>query len=387
MIVAIVVGTILDSWGWGIATFFILMFIFIWVASWIFGGPIKAKVEVNDELEELLNKLESIGTIKNALPFNARGWCNSFGLYVQLREMANMTRLQAGGKHKSQIDAWQDYLESGTEWKVKKYNPGDWEKLVDPTLEIANWLSTYGGPTEEYADSLNRAVEVFKKEGHLELHDVKKAGITRGVANDKAGVKKSSNITKARTKIEEYDQELLDDIQGLQKRVNEAEDTAKEFMQAYGTPEKTINEVVRKAQNEDRPISLDSTSAVVSPISNFLREMASIYRSFYFRCWISKDIFQLGETNIVTSDGWYLFNTCSLNDDERREYAKQWEATRKRNYSFTPIPVYKGYPTLELMRFVGNMLKKYGTGSVLTEDEYIDANMKAAWEAWDEDKA
>ena len=172
IIAAIVVGIILDSWGWGIATFFIAMFLFIFVASWIFGGPIKGKVEVNDKLKELLNKLESIGTIKSALPFNARGWCNSLGLYVQLREMAMMTRLQAGGKHKSQIDAWQDYLE-GTEWpvewKVKKYNPGDWEKLVDPTLEIAKWLSTWGGLPEEHKASFNRAIQAFKEEGHLEL--------------------------------------------------------------------------------------------------------------------------------------------------------------------------------------------------------------------------
>ncbi len=194
IIAAIVVGDLSNSWGWGIATFFILMFIFIWVASWIFGGPSKGKVEVNDELEELLNKLESIRNIKNALPFNARGWCNSLGLYVQLREMANMTRLQAGGELKSQIDAWQDYLESGTEWKVKKYNPGDWEKLVAPTLEIANWLSIYGGLPEEYAESFNRAIQAFNKEGHLELPDVKKAGgihkarIARGMEKDKAEV-------------------------------------------------------------------------------------------------------------------------------------------------------------------------------------------------------
>jgi len=171
-IAAIVVGIIFDSWGWGIATFFILMFIFIWVASWIFGGPIKGKVEVNEELEILLEKLSQIGNIKNTLPFNQRGWCNSLGLFVQLREMANMKRLQAGEKNHSQIDAWQDYLASSAEWKVKKYNSGDWEKLVDPTLEIATWLSTYGGLPEEYAESFNRAVQMFKKEGHLKLPPV-----------------------------------------------------------------------------------------------------------------------------------------------------------------------------------------------------------------------
>ena len=173
IIAAIIVGIIFNSWGWGIATFFILMFIFIFVASWIFGGSIKGKVEVDDELEGLLDKLESIGNIKNTLPFTARGWCNSLGLFVQLREKGGLSRLEAGDdKYHSQIDAWQDYFQGRDwllRWQVKKYNPGDWEKLVDPTLAIATWLSTYGGLPKEYIDSFNSAIQVFKKEGHLEL--------------------------------------------------------------------------------------------------------------------------------------------------------------------------------------------------------------------------
>lgn len=167
VVAAIVVG-ILVSWVWGIATFFILMFIFIWVAEWIFGGPTKGKVKLTYELEELLDELESIGSIKNELPLNARGWCNRLGLYVQLKSKGSLTRLQAGdNKKRSQIDAWRDY--SSIEWKVKKYNPGDWEQLVNPTLDIANWLSTHRGLTEEYKNSFIRAIKVFKKEGHLEL--------------------------------------------------------------------------------------------------------------------------------------------------------------------------------------------------------------------------
>ena len=187
IIAAIVVGNLSNSWGWGIGTFFIAMFLFIWVASWIFGGPIKGKIEVTKELDFLLDRLQLIGNKKNELPLNARGWCNSLGLFVQLREMGNMTRLQAGDKYHSQIDAWLDFspgadntfsppgsdsIFSSSFWKVKKYNPGDWEKLVDPTLDIASWLGIHGGLPEEYMDSFNRAVEVFKKEGHLELPDI-----------------------------------------------------------------------------------------------------------------------------------------------------------------------------------------------------------------------
>jgi len=167
IIAAIVVGIIFNSWSWGIATFFIIMFIFIWVASWIFGGSIKGKVEVSDELEEVLNKLENVGNIKNELPLSARGWCNCLGLYVQLREKGGMSRLEAGDdKYHSRIDAWRDY---SFEWKIKKYDRGDWERLVNPTCDIANWLSRYGGLPEEHMASFNRAIEVFKKEGRLEL--------------------------------------------------------------------------------------------------------------------------------------------------------------------------------------------------------------------------
>ncbi len=67
IIAAIVVGSLSNSWGWGIATFFIFMFIFIWVASWIFGGSIKGKVEVDDKLEELLDTLLEIGKTKNSI--------------------------------------------------------------------------------------------------------------------------------------------------------------------------------------------------------------------------------------------------------------------------------------------------------------------------------
>jgi hypothetical protein len=174
VVVAIVIGIISGSWAWGIAAFIITMLLFILVANWILGSPIKGKVEVDDKLEGLLFKLESIGTIKNTLPFNQRGWCNILDLYVQLNEAADVERLEAGDDmYHPKIDAWREGFtsESRLTWKVRKYKPGNWEKLVNPTLEIANWLSTYGGLPEEQGEAFNRAIQVFKKEGHLELPD------------------------------------------------------------------------------------------------------------------------------------------------------------------------------------------------------------------------
>jgi len=171
IIAAIVVGNLSNSWGWGIGTFFIAMFLFIWVADWIFGGPIKGKVKVTDELEELLDKLSRIGNVKNLLPFSQRDWCNSLGLFVQLRDTRNLSRVQAGGKYHSQIDAYLEgeSIDTGLEWKVMKYEPGDWEKLVDPTLEIAIWLMLNEGLPEENMASFNKAIEVFKNKAYLKL--------------------------------------------------------------------------------------------------------------------------------------------------------------------------------------------------------------------------
>ena len=170
IIAAIIVGNILDSLGWGIATFFITIFLLIWVWHWIFGSAFESKVELTEELETLLGKLEHIGYMKHKLPLKSRDWCNRLGLFVQFREMGMLARLEAGGnKYHSDIDASVDYSSGITEWKVKKYNPGEWEDLVNPTFEIANWLSIYGGLPEEYADAFNEAIEVYRKEGNLEL--------------------------------------------------------------------------------------------------------------------------------------------------------------------------------------------------------------------------
>jgi len=141
IVAGIVVGSQLDSWGWGVGTFAGFMFIFIWVASWIFGTPFEeSKVPVTDELEALLDKLAEIGLIKGALPLEARGWRNSLDLYVQLKDFGDRSRLQVGDRRHAFIDAWQERL---SQWKVQKYSSGNWEKLVDATLDVAKWLGMY----------------------------------------------------------------------------------------------------------------------------------------------------------------------------------------------------------------------------------------------------
>ena len=174
IIIAIVIGNITDSLGWGIGSFFIAMFFFIWVWSWVFGSPFQSKVELTEEIETLIDKLEQIGRYKNGLPMNARGWVNSLGLYVQYREAASLGRLEAGSNaQRSDLDAAVDFSSGNFDWKVKKYNPGAWEELVDPTFDIALWLDIHGGLPESSASAFQKAIDLYHQTGELELPPIK----------------------------------------------------------------------------------------------------------------------------------------------------------------------------------------------------------------------
>ncbi len=115
----------------------------------------------------LLEVLQEIGQIKNNLPLNQRGWCNELGLFVQLREAMGMARLQAGGKYRSQLDAWRDSL--GEPWRIKKYNPGNWERLVDPTLQLTRWLGDRQGLPGGVEGDFHSSIRMFQTTDVLHL--------------------------------------------------------------------------------------------------------------------------------------------------------------------------------------------------------------------------
>jgi hypothetical protein len=390
IISAIVVG-ILVSWVWGIASFFIFMFIFIFVAAWISeiftSIQTKGKVKVTYELEELLDNLESIGNLKNQLPLNARGWCNVLGLYVQLKSKGGLTRLQAGDKKHSQIDVWIDHSNINDRWKVKKYECGDWEKLVDPTLDIANWLSKCRGLPEEYTDSFKSAIKVFRKEGHLELpHHTIETGL---------GIKEQINATteitenvapeqasKTLSLIEEYDSELLKDIQRLEDHISENELLAKDLMRSYDTTDRVIEEVANEARDQGRPISLFGSGSFAFEILGFLKEIGPIYKNYTFRAWHRRYPPQCHGMNILTQDGSYKVNTCLFNDDERREYAEHCDKTMMQNIELESVlkeypSVFhdRGYPDIPFMSFIADMLKKYESNNILTKDDVNDEKL------------
>ena len=124
-------------------------------------------VKTNVASAELIQNLEEIAKIKKGLPARSRGYCSELGLYVQMREAGGMARLQAGGKFRSRINLWRD---SPTDfWQVKKYRTGDWESLVEPTLELAEWLEARGGVTSRVKGDFRYSIKGFRSTGELEL--------------------------------------------------------------------------------------------------------------------------------------------------------------------------------------------------------------------------
>ena len=118
-------------------------------------------------LTELIQTLEEIAKIKESLPFRSRGWCNELGLFVQMREAAGMVNVKAGGKFRSRIELWRE--SPGSPWQVKKYRPGGWEGLVEPTLKLAKWLEPRGGLAEPVKKKFRDAIKSFQRSGNLVL--------------------------------------------------------------------------------------------------------------------------------------------------------------------------------------------------------------------------
>ena len=162
------------------------------------------------KVEELFPALYEIGSNKNMLPMELRGWVNVLDLYVQLRYVQLLTSsiesLVAGGKYIGYFSATCDYpldRSSGlkimgatlsgdfSNWKIKKFDQQVWERrfahLVEPTYEIARYLwvpdkenpfRTYGSKSDiekfktQSLPKLVNAVKHFKSTGKwVSLHE------------------------------------------------------------------------------------------------------------------------------------------------------------------------------------------------------------------------
>jgi len=137
--------------------------------------------------DDLFPVLYEIGSHKNMLPMELRGWVSVLELYVQLRHVDLLTSsiesLVAGGKYVGYFSATCDYLHdrNGTEtmfapwfgdfskWKINKFDQQVWERrfahLVEPTAEIAWSLANPDKNNPFMIPRLESSVKIFKSTG------------------------------------------------------------------------------------------------------------------------------------------------------------------------------------------------------------------------------
>jgi len=84
--------------------------------------------------------------------------------------MAGFARLQVGDKSNTKVDARRD--NSSLEWKVKTYESGEWERLIHPTLLIAEFLNYHKSNRSlsvECTEIIKGAAKKFQDTGEFNL--------------------------------------------------------------------------------------------------------------------------------------------------------------------------------------------------------------------------
>jgi len=135
------------------------------------------------EVEQLLDILQTIATLRDVLPRHLRHWLGSLGLYVELRYAGGWARLAAGGMFRSCFDALcrdpssvDARFGKASAWEIRKFDKERWNRsfahLVEPTAQIALFVSgsdmmkPAGSQFDERAvATLKHVVEHFKTTG------------------------------------------------------------------------------------------------------------------------------------------------------------------------------------------------------------------------------
>ena len=159
-----------------------------------------------NNLDSLLNTLGFIALYKSMLPFSLRGWVNGLGLHVQERKAGRWTRLQAGGKFRSYLDAWQ---QEGGDWEVKKFDEVVWSRrfarLVEPTMEIADFLNERVANVSDL--DADRALVAVEAALNVALHNFRNTGEWSGLPKEPQEVKLKRLEEEAQRRAQQRTQE------------------------------------------------------------------------------------------------------------------------------------------------------------------------------------
>ncbi len=120
----------------------------------------------------LSNSLFEIGALKRQLPIQEMGLCNGLGLRVQSDPLSfGFVSVQAWETENPSNILFQAKADpSDTDsWHVHKYQSGQWELLIGPTLQLTKWINRTSPLQDTDLVSLQAAVHRFQETGKLEF--------------------------------------------------------------------------------------------------------------------------------------------------------------------------------------------------------------------------
>jgi len=159
--------------------------------------------------------------------------------------------------------------------------------------------------------------------------------------------------------VEEYDEQLKEDIAKLEKASTEGENMAQDLMRSYGTEESVVEKVARDARKRGEPIHWEyGSSKHMLDLMEWLNTMLSIYQSFPFRISISR--FFPSNCDVVFGNLRRSINQEALTIKESEVLLRLMLEVMHVNYiGWEAANIASYYPTSELMSFTANLIIKY----------------------------
>jgi uncharacterized protein YukE len=120
--------------------------------------------------EELLDKIEEIGTIKRKLSSRDRAFTSEYGLYVQSGQLpSGAMQYMAGGKFLTKLIFVREIDGTRT---VKKYHPGNWEANVEVTLYVCTALERIRKEQAKWSPEKVMAYEAKEKSHYPSINKI-----------------------------------------------------------------------------------------------------------------------------------------------------------------------------------------------------------------------
>ncbi len=179
--------------------------------------------------------------------------------------------------------------------------------------------------------------------------------------------------------VDEYDEELKEDIAKLEQAVAEGEDLARAMMRSYGTEDDEVEKVIEEGRRRGRPVHWEyGSSRHILDLMEWLKSMQPVYQSFPFR--ISMSAFNPLDCKVALENSRHSINQEVLTLKEAEVLLRLvHEVIHINRWGAETAYIHTWYPTSNLMSFVANLIIKYNPDDLLKFFKEDDETNKAEW--------